>query len=146
MENRNLPALLNKYCHGDRCFSFLHMLENLLMGANSWNPTIKLQEDGDELILSADIPGFEPQDLDITVRGNIIILQGDTRREEIRDQPGYYCAARSYHSFYRTVPLPVGIKPEQTVIHCNNGELELKMVKGRSLVRSYKPLEVSVDP
>jgi HSP20 family protein len=139
--NRDLPALLNKCCHGSRSFSLSHILEDLL-GAGSWNPIIDLHENGDELTLSAEIPGFDPKDLDITVKGNVIILKGDTRREEICDQPDHYCATQSYHNFYQTVPLPMGIKPEKTVAHCSNGVLKLKMIKGQSLVKSYKPLEV----
>jgi HSP20 family protein len=137
LKNRNLPALLNKYCRGGRNFPLAHILEDL-PGVGGWNPGIDLQENDDELILSADIPGFEPQDLEITVKGNVVILKGDSQRETLREQPGYYCAARCRHSFYRTIPLPAWVKSEQTVAQCNNGVLELKMIKGKSLVGSFR--------
>jgi HSP20 family molecular chaperone IbpA len=139
LENRNLPALLNKHHHSNPILSFIQMLEDLL-GASCRNSTAALREDGDELILSIDIPGFDPQDLDVTVKNNMVILKGHRQQEELRDQPGYYFAARSRHSFYQTVPLPAGVKPENTVIQCNNGVLELKMCKGRSYVQSFQPL------
>lgn len=144
LENRHLPALFNKHSRGDRSFSFSHLLGDLL-GASGWNPAINLQENGDELILSADISGFDPRDLDITVNGNVVLLKGDNRQEEIQDKPGYYFAARSRRSFYRTVPLPEGVKSEKTVARCNNGVLELKMIKGKTLVRNFKPLVESGD-
>lgn len=141
---RYLPALFHKHCQDERNFSFPRMLGDLLGGGNR-NPVVDLRENGDELILSADISGFDPRDLDITVDGSVVILKGNRRREEIREQPGYYFAARSRHSFYRVIPLPADVKSEKTVARCNNGVLELKMVKGKTFVRSFKPLVVSED-
>lgn len=144
MEKRYLPALFHKHCQDEPNFSFPRMLGDLLGGGNR-NPVVDLRENGDELILSADISGFDPRDLDITVDGSVVILKGNRRREEIREQPGYYFAVRSRYSFYRAIPLPADVKSEKTVARCNNGVLELKMVKGKTFVRSFKPLMVSAD-
>ena len=144
MEKKNSPDLYGKYSWGARIADFSDMLKNL-MGTHSWNPAINLRENGNELILSADIPGFDPRDLDIAVNGDTVILKGHSRQEETRDQPGYYFATRSQHSFYQEIPLPERVKSEQTMARYNDGVLELKMMKGKSFVRGYKPLVASGD-
>lgn len=142
MENKNLPELWEQTSWGDRILAFSRMLGDL-MGFEGLNSAINLREAGDELVLSVDIPGFDPRNLDIMINGNMVVLKGESRQEVTRDEPGYYSAMKSNHSFYRTIPLPVWVKSEQTKAQYNDGVLKLRMIKGKSLARRFKPCIIS---
>lgn len=139
MENKNLPDLFYNNFWGDRVLELSRMLGDWL-GMGGGNPVIDLRENGNELILEVFVPDFDPRDLDITVNGNMVSLKGDSRVEETRDEQGYFWSSRSRHSFYQEIPLPVWVRSEQTVAGFKDGVLELKMIKGQSGVRGFKPL------
>jgi HSP20 family molecular chaperone IbpA len=138
LNNKNLPGLFHRFFQ-DNLPSLPGILEELL-GAGGQIPRIELRENGDEIILSAAVPGFDPRDLEITVLSDTVILKGDTRQEETRDGDDYYFTSHSRHCFYQEVPLPERVKCEHTVASSTDGVLEVKMVKGRSFIRGFRPL------
>jgi HSP20 family protein len=138
LNNKNLPDLVQRFFQ-DTPLSLPGILGELL-GTQDRSSRIELRENGDEIILSAVIPGFDPRDLEITVLSDTVVLKGDNRREETRDGDNYYLASRSRHCFYQKVPLPERVKCEHTVASSIDGVLEVKMVKGRSFVKSFRPL------
>jgi HSP20 family protein len=139
LNHKNLPDLVQRFFQNNPPFSLTGILGELL-GSAGQTPRIELRENGEELILSAVIPGFDPRDLEIMVLSDTVVLKGDNRREETRDEDDYYFASRSRHCFYQEVPLPERVKCEHTVASGGDGVLEVKMVKGRSFVRSFRPL------
>lgn len=138
MNNKNLPDLFKRFLQ-DIPLSLPGILGELL-GDGGQTPRIELREDGDQIILSAAVPGFDPRDLEITVLSDTVILKGDTRQEETRDSDDYYFALQSRNCFYQEIPLPERVKCEHTVASCTDGVLEVKMVKGRSFIRGFRPL------
>lgn len=144
LEHKDLPEIyhnkrrnknINEYIP---IFSFTQMVDALL-GDTNGNSAINLKDNHDEIVLSLDVEGFDPRDLDVMVHGNSVIIKGDSRQEEIQDRPGYYFAKQSSNTFYRTIPLPEQIKPEKTIARFNDGNLEIRMLKGKTTVRSFKP-------
>jgi HSP20 family protein len=138
LNNKNLPDLFQRFLQNNP-LSLPGILGELL-GAGVQTPRIELRDDGDEIILSVAIQGFDPRDLEITVLGDTVVLKGDNRREETRDGDDYYFASQSRHCFYQEVPLPERVKCEHTVASCTDEVLEVKMVKGKSFIRGYQPL------
>ena len=105
-----------------------------------------MKETEQEIILHADIPGVNQEDLDITVDENLVILKGETKREQNREEKGYHLMERRYGSFYRTIPLPIEVKPDQAVAHYKNGVLELRIPKAETAGRrGFKPKIVPDD-
>ena len=105
-----------------------------------------LRETDNEIILRADIPGVSPQELDITVDENVIILKGEIKQDQDRNEKGYHITERRYGSFYRTIPLPVAVKSDQSTARYKNGVLELRVPKAEpSVQRGFKPKIESDD-
>jgi HSP20 family protein len=138
LNNKILPDLFQRLLQ-DIPLSLPGILGELL-GDGGQTPRIELRENGDEIILSAAIPGFDPRDLEITVLSDTVVLKGDNRREETRDGDDYYFASQSRNCFYQEIPLPERVKCEHTVASCTDGVLEVKMAKGRSFTRGFRPM------
>lgn len=149
MQKKDLPQIyhnqwLNNIYPSGPIHSLAQMVNTLLESLNQ-NQGINLENNSDEILLSLDMKEFDPRDVDITVQGDSVIIKGDSRREEIQERPNYYFALRSCNRFYRTIPLPAQIKPEKTIARFKNGNLELKMLKGKTTVRHFKPLVEFTD-
>jgi HSP20 family protein len=141
LENRNLPGPYNNDFWGDRFFNQLvPRAFNDFFRTGNPGPSVDLHETDHELILHADIPGLNPEDVDITVDEDMVTLKGETKRDETREERGYHLTERRYGSFYRTIPLPVQVKSEQAVARYKDGVLELKMPKNKAAARrGFKP-------
>jgi HSP20 family protein len=141
MENRNWLSPFGNDFWGDR---FLHQLmprslSDFFKNGN-FGPSIDLRETDTEIILNADIPGVKPEDLDITVDENVVVLKGESQRDEARDEKGYHLTERRYGSFYRTIPLPMEVTSEKATARYKNGVLELRIPKTENSVRrGFKP-------
>jgi HSP20 family protein len=143
MENKNWLSPFSNDFWGDRFFP--KIFNDFYRGGN-FGPSVDLKETDKEIILHADIPGVNQEDLDITVDENVVILKGETKRDETREEKGYHFTERRFGSFYRTIPLPVEVKSEQAVARYKNGVLELRVPKVEHTVkRGFKPRFESGD-
>ncbi len=92
-----------------------------------WAPDVEMFERGNELIVRADLPGLRKEDVTVEIGDNELILKGERKREKEEKQEGFYRAERTYGSFYRTIPLPEGVKLDQAKALVIDGVLEVKM-------------------
>lgn len=147
MDNRNWLSPFNNDFWGDRFFNqMMPKAFGDLLRTGNFGPSIDVKETDDEIILQADIPGVNREDLDITVEDNVVILKGETKRDETREEKGYHLSERRYGSFYRTVPLPMEVKSDQATARYRNGVLELRVPKAETAKRrGFKPKIESDD-
>ncbi len=94
-----------------------------------WAPRVDVYETEGEVVVKADMPGVEPEDLEVYATEDALVLRGETRREEERDEGGIHRAERSYGRFERQIPLPPGTRPDEARANFRNGVLELRIPK-----------------
>lgn len=147
MDNRNWLSPFNNDFWGDRFFNqIIPKTFGDFFRTGNFGPSIDVKETDQEIILEADIPGVNQEDLDITVEDNVVILKGETKRVETREENSYHLSERRYGSFYRTVPLPVEVKSDQATARYRNGVLELRIPKAETAKRrGFKPKIESSD-
>jgi HSP20 family protein len=147
MENKNWLSPFGNDFWGDRFFHQLmpRNFSDFFKGGN-FGPSVDLRETDTEIILNADIPGVNQEDLDITVDENVVILKGETKRDETREGKGYHLTERRYGNFYRTIPLPMEVKSDKATAKYRNGVLELRIPKAETAARrGFKPKIESDD-
>jgi len=88
---------------------------------------IELNDAGDNLELKAQVPGINPDDLDVTVNRDSVTISGEYRHEDKDDNS--YGSEFQYGKFSRTISLPVGIKQDNVQADYNNGILTLHLPK-----------------
>jgi len=92
-------------------------------------PRFDLEETSDAIMLRAEIPGVEPEDLHIEFRDGIVTLRGETRREEGQAERGGQ--TRSYASFYRQIALPSDADADHAQASYRHGLVTIRFPKTR---------------
>lgn len=93
----------------------------------AWRPVVDVREHNGQLVIHADLPGVNEKDVKVAVENDMLVIQGERRREEEREDEGWYRAERSYGSFYRAIPLPEGAEADKANARFNNGVLEISL-------------------
>jgi HSP20 family protein len=100
-------------------------------GVNSWSPAVDVSESDKELKLELELPGINPEDVEITAENNILTVRGEKRgeRKEGAEDSRYHIVERSYGSFTRSFQLPAGLDDSKIQAECNNGILSVRIPK-----------------
>ena len=92
-------------------------------------PAVNVYEQGDGIVLMAEVPGIEPEQLDLTVLGDSVTLKGQRREEDLPDGERFYRRERPVGSFTRTVTLPEAVNGDSVQAEYKNGVLTVRMEK-----------------
>jgi len=107
----------------------------------SLGPRVDVIDRTDDVLLRAEVPGIEKNDLDLEVTPGSVKIRGRLHTEEKEDEGDYYRREISQQAFTRTIHLPTEIDPEQVKATFRNGILEIKMPK----VSKGKRCAVTID-
>jgi HSP20 family protein len=94
-----------------------------------WVPAMDLVEQGDHLVLRADLPGMTEDDIEIEVKDGVLTLSGERRDANEEKADGYYRVERTFGQFSRTLTLPDGIDPDRITAGFDRGVLEVRVPK-----------------
>ena len=99
-----------------------------------WTPAVDIREDGEQFVITADIPGVEPRDIEITMENGVLTIKGE-RKLETRGEGdnGYRRVERAYGSFYRRFTLPDTADAEAVSASGKHGVLEVVIPKRAAL-------------
>lgn len=106
-------------------------------------PKIDIYETNDEIIMKAEIPGIDKKDLNVSVDENYIRLSGQIKRSNEFSDENIYHSERFYGNFSRTIPLPVGIKPDQTTAEYKDGILTITAPKQETSKKKEKRIDIN---
>jgi len=107
----------------------------------SWAPAVDIFETEHELVVKADLPDIDPQDLDIRVGNNILSIRGDRKFESTVSQDKYLRVERAYGSFSRSFTLANTVNSEAIKADYQNGVLTLTVPKREEA----KPKQIKVN-
>jgi len=91
----------------------------------NWAPPVEVRENQGNLVVAAELPGLNKEDVKVEVTEDAIVIQGERKREKDEERGGVHRSERYYGSFYREIPLPQGAKADQAKAQFNNGVLEV---------------------
>jgi len=108
-----------------------------------WYPETDVSETDKEVVISAELPGLNQEDLDIRVSGNALTIRGE-KRSEHRDEEGErVMVERSYGSFERRIPLPTAVRDDQAEASYKDGVLTIRLPKREEAVNGRRRIPVS---
>jgi HSP20 family protein len=99
-------------------------------GLTGVNPAVDIYEEGEELVVKAELPGIGKNDVNIRLLDNSLVISGEKKSERSEETKGYYRIERSAGSFERTILLPEGVKTEKAKASFTNGVLQIRIPKG----------------
>lgn len=105
-----------------------------------WAPAVDVKETEEAYILTADVPGIKKEDIDISVKENMITLKGERKREEEKKEGMYSRYERSYGMFQRSFTVHDGFDAEKVEAHYSDGVLTVTLPK----IKASKPRQIDV--
>jgi HSP20 family protein len=109
--------------------------------ARRWIPAMDLVETDDELVLRADLPGLDRDDIEIEVKDNVLTVAGERKAEHEEKGEGFYRVERASGRFSRSLDLPRGIKADGVSANFDRGVLEVRIPKPEE----RKPTRVEIQ-
>ncbi|MCX7897650.1 MAG: Hsp20/alpha crystallin family protein [Rhodocyclaceae bacterium] len=104
----------------------------LFLPAQSWSMLGgEVFEDDTRIIVRLEIPGMEKEDIDITVRDDVLVVSGEKRFSREDTEGRWRIMQCAYGSFQRVVPLPAEVRPESARASYRNGILRVELPKLR---------------
>ena len=107
----------------------------------TWAPAVDIYETENELVLKADLPDVNEEDIDIRIENNTLSIHGERKFEQEVKEENYLRVERSYGSFTRSFTLPSTVNTEAIKAEYKNGVLRVEMPKRAE----SKPKQVKVN-
>jgi HSP20 family protein len=95
--------------------------------SRSFNPEVEVFQREGKLVVRADLPGMRQDDVHVSLDEDGLVLKGERRHEEEREEGGIFHSERSYGSFQRRIPLPRGVDPSTCDASFDDGVLEVSL-------------------
>jgi HSP20 family protein len=92
-------------------------------------PAVDLEDKGDKYVMSAEVPGFKNDEIEINVWDSAVEISGCRETEQDKESKGYVRKERSSESFYRRMELPEEVKVDDAEANLKDGILELVLPK-----------------
>ena len=103
-------------------------------------PLINLTEDADRFYLRAELPGIQPDDLEISATANSIAISGERRIAQENEGARYHRREREAGKFNRVVNIPDPVDSDKIEAECRNGVLTVTIPKSEK----SKPRQISI--
>ena len=107
---------------------------NFLMKPNNgfafkFAPKVDITEDGDNVYVSAEIPGVTKSEINVTMHENLLTISGEKIKEKKEERKNYYWLERSEGAFTRTFNIPVPVKADLINAEFKDGILNITLPK-----------------
>jgi HSP20 family protein len=113
--------------------------EELSLGA--WIPPVDIEEDSEKLVLTAELPGFKEDQIDLQVEGGVLTIRGERTFEDKQDGKNFHRVERSYGQFVRSFTLPNNVDRDNVKASFKDGLLSIELPKREEA----KPRQIKVS-
>ena len=118
-------------------------LQRLARSPAAWAPRADIYEQGDSIVVKAELPGVAKDDIDVALENGDLIIRGERKAEREVKEEHYYRMERSSGSFYRRLPLPEGTNADQIEARYEDGVLEVRVPKPAAA--AAQPTKIAVQ-
>ena len=103
--------------------------ENGNIATANWAPAVDIKEDDKAFTLLADIPGVDPDDIEVTMDKGVLTIRGERQSEKKTEEENYKRVERQYGVFYRRFTLPDSADADGIDAHSEHGVLKITIPK-----------------
>jgi HSP20 family protein len=94
-----------------------------------WTPAVDILETDNELMIKADLPQVDMQDIQVEIENGTLTLKGERKFDNQEKAQGYHRIERSFGAFARYFSLPETVDPEKVKAEYKNGVLTVSLAK-----------------
>lgn len=115
--------------------------EDLMLGA--WSPAVDIYEEPDKIVLRADLPGVQADQIRLKVENNTLTMSGERPSEKNIEKENYHRVERQYGTFVRSFSLPGSVDSDTIRAEHRDGVLEITLLKLEG--SRLKDIKIQVD-
>jgi HSP20 family protein len=113
-----------------------------MLAMEELSPTVDIFEDGNDVVVKAELPGIKKEDIDVKLTDNTITISGEKKKEEKVEKKNYYRMESSYGSFTRAFSLPAEVQTDKAKAQYNDGILEIRVPKTEEAKQKEKKVMI----
>ena len=103
-------------------------------------PAIDMYQTDDEIVVRASLPGFNADDVQINITGDVLTLRGEMKHDDEKKEKAWHLREQRWGSFERSVALPTNVVADRASADFENGILTITLPKAEEA----KPRTISV--
>lgn len=103
-------------------------------------PPFNVWLNDDKAVITTELPGLNPEDIDVSVIGKVVTLKGSRKPEELKNGESYHRRERWYGSFSKSIELPFNIETSQVTANFSRGILKLTLPRAEA----EKPKKIEI--
>lgn len=105
-------------------------------------PSVDVSEDDKAFKVTAELPGLESKDVEVSVTGDMLVIKGEKRQESEKKEENYHMSERSYGSFQRSFALPDKVDRDKIAADLAKGVLTVTLPKTADAQKPAQKIEV----
>ena len=113
------------------------------MVAGDWAPMLNISETKDAMVVTADMPGVDPKEIEIALTGDLLTLKGEKDKEIVEKEERYHRVERTYGAFLRSVRLPMAADGSNVTATFKNGLLTVRLEKHPEMQGRSRRIEIA---
>jgi HSP20 family protein len=113
----------------DRLFEADENQDESSVVTSQWVPRVDIKEEGNRFVIYADLPGIDPQDVEVLMDKGILSIKGERRSESTTENERFSRVERVHGSFHRRFALPDSADADGISASGRNGVLEISIPK-----------------
>jgi HSP20 family protein len=110
-----------------------------------WMPQIDISETDKELQVSAELPGLDEKDIDVTINKDMLTIRGEKKEEKEEGDRNYHRVERSYGTFVRQIALPADVQSDKADAKFSKGVLKITLPKSEQTEKGTKKIDVKKE-
>ncbi len=120
---------------------FPRTLRGEIESFGSWSPAVDIYETPEEVVIEAEVPGVEKDNIKIEYANGVLTIKGERKMEKEIKEENYHRLERSYGVFQRSFSIPSTVDPEKITATYKNGVLKIELPKQERA----KPKEIKIE-
>jgi HSP20 family protein len=117
-------------------------LEELGRWGDGLTPRVDIKEEDKEIIVSAELPGMDQKDIDLTVSNDSVRISGERRHEKEEEEKGFYRHERFCGSFDRVIDLPAEVDENKAEAEFSKGVLTIRLPKTEEAQAKQRKIKI----
>jgi HSP20 family protein len=108
----------------------------------SWAPAVDIHESKESIVIDAEVPGVDQNDIKVSITDNILTIQGEKKQQKTVEEENFHRVERFYGAFSRSFNLPAGVKADQIKASFKDGVLKIILPKSEEAKTKVINVEV----
>lgn len=114
-----------------------------LFSESTWVPALDVKETKDNIVVTAEIPGLSPKEVEVSISGDLLTIKGEKKQEKEEKDESYHLIERRYGTFSRSIRLATDVDTKNIKATHKDGILTITLPKSEKA--KEKQIKINVE-